>query len=97
MDQFGHPHWEDDMVHNYVYGPSMFDHLVPPTTIFQKVGPFEHTKSHDLQSHPMWWVLFVTSKHNFLVQTYKLEVDNFLHKSWHIEKYLNVKLLPNSL
>ncbi len=48
MGQFGHPHWEDDMVHNYTHGYFMFDHLVPPTIIFQKEGLFEHTKSHNL-------------------------------------------------
>ncbi len=48
MGQYGHPHWEDDMVHNYAHGPSMFDHFVFPTTILQKVGPFKHAKSHDL-------------------------------------------------
>ncbi len=84
------------MAHNYVHGPSMFDHLVPPTTILQKLGPSEHAKSHDLQSHPMWWVLSIGGKHNPLVRTYELEVNNFLHKSWHIEKYLGAKLLPDS-
>jgi hypothetical protein len=48
MGQFGHAHLEDDMAHNYAHGPSMFDHLVPPTTILRKVRPFEHTKPHDL-------------------------------------------------
>jgi hypothetical protein len=84
------------MVHNYTHGPSMSDHLVPPTTILQKVGPSKHVKSHDMQSHPMWWVLFSTSKHNPLAQTYELEVNNLFHKSWHTKKYLDVKQLPDS-
>jgi hypothetical protein len=84
------------MAHNYTHGPSMSDHLVPPTTILQKVGPFEHTKSHNLQSHLIQWVFFVIGKHNLLVQTYKLEVDNLLHKLWHIEEYFDVEQLPNS-
>jgi hypothetical protein len=48
MGQSSHPHWEDDMVHNYAHGPSMSNHLVPPTIIFQKVGPSKHAKSQDL-------------------------------------------------
>jgi len=48
MGQYGHPHWENDMAHNYAHGPSMFDHLIISTTIFQKVGPLKHAKSHDL-------------------------------------------------
>jgi hypothetical protein len=95
MGQFSHPHWENDMVHNYTHGPSMFNHLVLQTTILRKVGPFKHAKSHDLQSHPIWWELFATSKHNPLVQTYKPKVDNLFHKLWHTEKYLSVKQLPN--
>jgi len=86
MGKYGHSHWEDDMVHNYAYGPSMFDHLVPLTTIFRKVRPFKHGKSHDLQSHLMRWVLFATCKHIPLVGTYGPMLDNFLHESWHIEK-----------
>jgi hypothetical protein len=31
MGQFDHPCWEHDMVHNYEYGPSMFNHLNLPT------------------------------------------------------------------
>jgi hypothetical protein len=58
------------MAHNYAHGPSMFDHLIPPT-IFRKIRLFEHTKSQDLQSHPMWWVLFIVGKHNPLAQTYE--------------------------
>jgi hypothetical protein len=96
MDQFSHPHWEDDMAHNYKHGPSMSDHFITPTTIFQKVGPFEHAKSHNLQSHPMWRVLFTASKHNPLAQTYELEVDNLLHISWHIKEYLDVEQLLDS-
>jgi len=42
--QFGHPHWENNMAHNYAHGPSMFDHPVPPTTILWTVRPFEHSK-----------------------------------------------------
>jgi len=45
MGQSSHPHWEDDMVHNYAHGLSMFDHLILLTTKFRKVGPFEHVKS----------------------------------------------------
>jgi hypothetical protein len=96
MDQSGHPHWEDDMVHNYAHGPSMFDHLIPPTTILQKVGPFEHAKSHDLQSHLMWWVLSATSKHNPLARTYEPTVNNFFHKSWHTEEYFGIEQLLDS-
>jgi hypothetical protein len=48
MGQSSHPHWEDDMVHNYAHGPSMFDHLVPLITILWKVGPFKQAKSHDM-------------------------------------------------
>ncbi len=62
MGQLGHPHWEDDMVHNSTRGLSMFNHFVLPTTILRKVRPFDYEESHDLQSHPMWWVLYVTSK-----------------------------------
>jgi hypothetical protein len=57
------------------------------------VGPSKHTKSHDLQSHPMWWVLFDASKHNPFIRTYKPKVNNPLHKSWHIEEYLGVEQL----
>ncbi len=91
MGQFGHPHWENDMAHNYTHGLSMSNHLILPTTILRKAGPFEHVKSHDLQSHPMWWELFVASKHNPLIQTYKPKVDNLLHKLWHIKGYLGAK------
>jgi hypothetical protein len=41
----------------------------------------------------MWWVLFVKGKHNPLAQTYKLEVYNLLHGSWHIEEYFDVEQL----
>jgi len=44
MDQFGHPHWENDMVHNSTHSPSMFDHLDLPTTTILKVKPFAHVK-----------------------------------------------------
>ncbi len=44
MGPFGHPHWEDDMVHNCACSPSMFDHLGPPTTPLKKVKPFAHVK-----------------------------------------------------
>jgi hypothetical protein len=44
----------------------------------------------------MWWVPFIAGKHNPLAQTYKLEVDNLPHESWHIEKYLNAKQLLDS-
>ncbi len=71
------------MAHNYTHGPSMSDHIVPPTTILNKVGPFEQAKSHDFQSHLIRWVLFVVDKHNPLAQTYKLKVDILLHKLWH--------------
>jgi hypothetical protein len=84
------------MVHNYAHGPSMFDHLVLPTIIFRKVGPFEHAKSHDLQSHLMWWVLFAASKHNPLARTYEPMINNFLHKSWHTEEYLSIEQLLDS-
>ncbi len=84
------------MVQNYTHGPSMSNHLVLPTTIFQKVGPFEHAKSHNLQSHLMWWVLFTTCKHNPFAQTYEPEVDNLFLELWHIEKYFNVEQLSNS-
>ncbi len=48
--QFGHPHWEDDMAHNYAHGLSMFDHVVLPATILLKVGPFEHA-NHTSYNH----------------------------------------------
>jgi hypothetical protein len=95
MGQNGHPHWENDMAHNYAHGLSMFDHLEPPTTILQKVGPSKHAKSHDLQSHLMWWVLFVADKYYPFIRTYKPEVDNLFHESWHIEKYLGAKQSSN--
>jgi hypothetical protein len=44
----------------------------------------------------MWWVLSIASKHKTLAQTYKLEVKNFFHKSWHIEEYLGVWQLLDS-
>ncbi len=91
MGQFGHPHWEDDMAHNYAHVPSMSNHFIPPTTIFQKVGPSKHAKSHNLQSHLMWWVLSTIGKHNPLVRTYKLEVDNLLHESWHTKEYFGAE------
>jgi hypothetical protein len=56
MGQSGHPFWEDDMTHNYTHGPSNNNTLEGRT--------FQNAKSHDLESHPMWWVLFVTCKHN---------------------------------
>jgi hypothetical protein len=37
--------------------------------------------------------VYVISKHNPMVQTYELEVDNLFHKSWHIEKYFGAKQL----
>ncbi len=43
-DQFGHSHWENDMVHNYTHGPSMFDHFGPSTMTLQKVEPSTHQK-----------------------------------------------------
>jgi hypothetical protein len=43
-NKFGHPHWEDDTMCNYAHGPSMSNHLKPPTTILQKVKPFAHVK-----------------------------------------------------
>jgi len=42
--QFGHPHWEGDIVHNSAYVFSMFDHVGPPTTIVLKGEPFTHVK-----------------------------------------------------
>jgi len=44
MGPFGHPHWEDGVVHNCAHGPSMFDHLGLSTTTLQKVKPFAHVK-----------------------------------------------------
>jgi hypothetical protein len=44
MGQFGHSHWEDDMVHNCTHVPSMSDHLGFPTTTLLKVEPFAHVK-----------------------------------------------------
>jgi hypothetical protein len=44
----------------------------------------------------MWWVLSIAGKHNLLAQTYKLEVDNLPHESWHTKEYLNAKQLLNS-
>jgi hypothetical protein len=44
----------------------------------------------------MWWVLFATNKHNPLAQTYKLDVNNLLHESWHIKEYFGVEQLPYS-
>jgi hypothetical protein len=43
-----HPHWENDMVHNYAHGLSMSNHFALPTIILWKVGLFKHAKSHDL-------------------------------------------------
>jgi hypothetical protein len=31
MGQFGHPHWEDDMMQNYTHDFSMSNHLGLPT------------------------------------------------------------------
>jgi hypothetical protein len=44
MGQFGHSHWEDDMVHNCAHGPSMFNHLSLPTMTLLKVVSFTHVK-----------------------------------------------------
>jgi hypothetical protein len=44
MNQFGHPHQENDMAHNYTHGPSMSNYLDLPTTTHQKVAPFTHAK-----------------------------------------------------
>jgi hypothetical protein len=41
----------------------------------------------------MWWMLSIASKHNPLAQTYKLEVNNLFHESWHIEECLGAKQL----
>jgi hypothetical protein len=41
-NQFGHSHWENDMVHNYTHGPSMFNHFGPSTMTLQKVEPSTH-------------------------------------------------------
>jgi hypothetical protein len=83
------------MAHSYTHGPSMSDHFVLPTTICWKVGPTKHAKSHNLQSHPMWWVLFTSSKHNPLARTHKPEVNILLHESWHTEKYPSVEQMSN--
>jgi len=40
MNQLGH--WENDMVHNYTHGLSMFDQFGPSTITFQKVEPSTH-------------------------------------------------------
>jgi hypothetical protein len=93
MGQSSHPHREDDMAHNYAHGPSMFDHFILPTTILRKVRRSKHVKSHDLQSHPMWWVLFIANKHNPLAQTYKLKIDNLFHELWHTKEYFGAKQL----
>jgi hypothetical protein len=69
----------------------MSNYFILPTTIFWKVGPFEHAKSHNLQSHPMWWVLSDAGKHNPLARTYEPKVNNLLLELWHIEKYPNVE------
>jgi hypothetical protein len=90
---FVHPHWENDMVDNYAHGPSMSNYFVLPTTILWKV---RHAKSHDLQSHPMWWVMSATNKHNPMVRTYKPKVNNLFLELWHIEKYPSVERLSNS-
>jgi hypothetical protein len=42
QNQFGHPHWEDDMTHNYTHGPYMINHLNLPTITFQKLKHFAH-------------------------------------------------------
>jgi hypothetical protein len=52
MGPFDHPHWEDDMVHNCAHGPSMSNHLSPPTTTLQKVKPVTHVEECIMQSHP---------------------------------------------
>jgi hypothetical protein len=44
MGQFGHTHWEDDMVHNYAHGFSMSNHLGLPTTTILKGEPFAYIK-----------------------------------------------------
>jgi VanZ family protein len=84
------------MAHNYAHGPSMSNHFVLPTNILRKVRPFKHAKSHDLQSHPMWWVMSVAGKHNPLAQTYKPKVDNLCFELWHTKEYFvlsNCKIL----
>jgi hypothetical protein len=42
MGQFGHLHWEDDMVHIYTCHLSMLNHPNPPTTTNKKVTPSTH-------------------------------------------------------
>ncbi len=42
--QFGHSHWENDMVHNCTLGPSIFDHLGLPTITLLKVELYAHIK-----------------------------------------------------
>jgi hypothetical protein len=37
MGQFNHPHCEDDMVGDYAFDPSIYDHLGPPKTTHQKI------------------------------------------------------------
>jgi hypothetical protein len=44
MNQFGHPHQENDMAHDHAHGPSMFNNLDLSTTTHQKVAPFTHAK-----------------------------------------------------
>jgi len=40
MGQFGYPHWEDDMTHNYTHDPSMSNHFGLPTTTHPKGKTF---------------------------------------------------------
>jgi hypothetical protein len=42
MDPLGHPHVENDMVHNFAHDLSIFDHPNLSTTKRQKVKPFPH-------------------------------------------------------
>jgi hypothetical protein len=42
-------------------------------------------------------MMSTADKHNPLVRTYELEVNNLFHKSWHTKKYFDVEQLPNFL
>jgi hypothetical protein len=44
MDQFGHPHQKDDMMHNYAHDPSTSNHLGLSTITHQKVKSFVFAK-----------------------------------------------------
>jgi hypothetical protein len=78
MGQFGHPHWEDDMAHNYAHGPSMFDPSRPSNNNISKCKAFWTCKI----KWPPITSMFTTC--NIIPKLEpKPEVDNLFHELWH--------------